>query len=107
MWLAEGEEYESKLAGKRVQIKGDKEKNRLLAFIDFHFQRTDVGGDKEELGHLHGLAKTIYERGSKGKATRALLHREAQGLVVDTFRLVSTLQRITGLEPVKGILQAS
>jgi len=103
MWKVKGEAYECQLAGKPIQIKGDKEKNCLLAFIDVHHQRTDDGGAKRELEELYELTSTIYERGSKGKGSRGVRHQEAQTLVVDTFRLVSSLQRLTDLQPVTDL----
>jgi hypothetical protein len=103
MWTVKGETYECQLAGRSIQIKGDKEKNCLLAFIDVHHERTDGDRAKRELEELYELASTIYERGSKGKGSRGVRHQEAQALVVDTFRLVSSLQRLTDLQPVTDL----
>jgi hypothetical protein len=98
MWKVEGETYESQLTGKTIEIKGEREKNRLLAFIDFHYQRANGDQAKRELEDLHALTIKVYGRGSGGK--RAVRHEEAQNIVVDTFDLVSELQRLTALEPV-------
>ena len=101
MWKVEGETYESQLDGKAIEIKGDREKNCLLAFIDFHRRRTNDDHAKRELQELHGLAIKIHGRGSGGK--RSVRHEEAQTLVVDSFHLVSALQPLTNLEPVTAL----
>jgi len=102
VWKVPGDTYESQLAAKPLVVKGEKEVNRLLAFIDYHHRVSDDAA-KPELEEMHELAITIYERGCKGKKSKVSRYAEAQGLVVDTFRLVSGLQQLTGLEPVTHI----
>lgn len=102
LWKVPGGTYESQLAGKPLAVKGEKEVNRLLAFIDYHHRLSDDAA-KPELEEMHELAITIYERGCKGKKSKVTRHTEAQRLVVDTFGFVSSLQRLTGLEPIAEI----
>jgi hypothetical protein len=100
LWQSPGETWDSELHGRTLQIAGDKELNRLRAWLDYHYRRSDPAGRKR-LRELGDLATAIYGGGSKGK--RALRHAEAQQLVVDTFELVKALDDLTGLEPVTGV----
>jgi hypothetical protein len=86
------------MLGKDLELKGEKELNWLTAFIDFHWQ-TAADEDKGELHGLGELARGIYQTGSRGKNKAALGHTQVQELVARTFRLVSGLKEITGLEP--------
>lgn len=90
--------YHSRMLGKDLELQGQKELNWLTAFIDLHWQKPD-GENREELRELAELARRIYETGSRGKNKTALRHAQVQGLVVDTFRLVSGLKDTTGFEP--------
>lgn len=90
--------YHSRMLGKDLELQGQKELNWLTAFIDLHWQKPD-GENREELRELAKLARRIYETGSRGKNKTALRHAQVQGLVVDTFRLVSGLKDTTGFEP--------
>jgi hypothetical protein len=103
MWKVPGDTYESHLAEKTLDLKGEKEVNCLLAFIDYHFQKAIDDGAKGELQELHSLTPAIYQRGCKGKKSGVVRHADAQNLVVDTFRFVSVLQRLTALEPVTNL----
>jgi hypothetical protein len=100
LWQAPGETWDSQLHGRALQISGDKELNRLRAWLDYHYRRSDEE-TRDRLKELDDLATGIYQRGSKGK--RALRHGEAQQLVVDTFELVKALDDVTGLEPVTEV----
>jgi len=84
--------------GKDLELKGEKEVNWLMAYIDLHWQKAD-DESKEELEDLAKLARDIYETGSRGKRGTQLRHERVQKLVVDTFRLVLRLKEVTGLEP--------
>jgi len=97
LFVSDQETYESELAQRTLKLGGEMEKNKLCAFIDRHFRST-AGSVKSELKRLDQLARSIYERGSKGKS--ATRHAEAQQLVIDTFDLVGGLERLTGLHPV-------
>lgn len=100
LWQVPDETWDSQLHGRTLQIKGDKELNRLRAWLDYHHQRLDPAS-KDRFHELDDLATRIYQGGSKGK--RALRHSEAQQLVVDTFQLVKALDDLTSLEPVTEV----
>lgn len=100
LFPSEAEEYESALAQKNLALKGEKELNRLCAFIDWHWRRADKSA-KYDLERLDEIARRILPKASKGKRGTELRHAEAQQLVVDTFDLVSSLGRLVGLEPVQ------
>jgi hypothetical protein len=87
--------YDSKRLKKSVDLTGEKEKNRLHAYLE------EIGESMtgETADRLHELVDRIYETGSKGKS-RALRQAEAQALVVDTFELVATMISASNLEPV-------
>lgn len=99
LWLATAESYHSQLAGRTFDMKGERERNRLCAFIDHHYRLAKQADTKARLTELEEVVRSIYKRGSKGK--RRVRHEEAQKLVVDTFALVRDLDQLTGLEPVK------
>lgn len=92
--------YDSALAGRTLDLTGEKEKNRLCAFIDCHWRDAD-GTGKRELERLDQLARRIYDEASRGKRGTELRHAEAQQLVVDAYELVSSLGGLVGLEPVE------
>lgn len=99
LWPVKAESYESALAGKKLDLKGEREVNRLSAWIDHHWKKANEGG-KTRLKSLDALARSIYKRGSKGKQQGQVRHEEGQKLVVDTFELVADLDRLVGLQPV-------
>jgi hypothetical protein len=97
LFVSSQETYDSELAQRPLKLGGEMEKNKLCAFIDWHFRLADEP-TKSELKRLEQLVRNIYEVGSKGKS--ATRHAEAQQLVIDTFDLVNGLERLTGLQPV-------
>jgi len=99
LWLRPGESYDSELAERSLDLKGERERNRVSAFIDWHYRLAQDENTKKRLGELDELARGIYERGSKGK--RRVRHEEAEKLVVDTFELVRDLDQLTGLKAVE------
>lgn len=99
LFPSEEETYESQLLGKSLDLKGEREKNRLTAFVDWHWRQAEAGV-KKKLEQLSSLLDRVYSKGSQGK--QRLRHAEAQQLVVDTFDLVSSLDALTELEPVKA-----
>lgn len=98
LFLERADEYESALAGRPLNLKGERELNRLCAFIDQHWREADDSA-KRELERLEALARHIYSTASRGKRGTELRHAEAQQLVIDTFELVVSLGRLVGLEP--------
>ena len=94
--------YESELDGKTLDLKGQKELNRLLAFIDRHWRKA-TNENRAELETLGVLAASIYGRGSAGKERGKVRHEQAQQLVVDAFELVAGLNKLTGLEPIESL----
>lgn len=98
LWLAPDEEYESSLLGMTLTLKGDREKNKLSAYIDRHWQASS-DPEKTLLQEAHDLVTPIYDRGSKGKSDQ-ISHAEAEKLVRDTFRLVDLLRQTTGMAPI-------
>ena len=87
------------MAGRKLELKGEREKNRLSAFIDFHW-RTASASEKARLASLDELARKIYDRGSAGKQQGQVKLADAQAIAIDTFRLVSELKSIVGLDPI-------
>lgn len=100
LFPAQLDTYQSSLAGKTLNLKGEKELNRLCAFIDCHWRQAD-DPSKRELERLDELARLAYGRASQGKRGTELRHADAQQLVVDTFDLVSSLGSLVGFEPVE------
>lgn len=90
------ETYHSKRLNRDFDLSGEKEKNRLHAFLE------EVGEsvDKEVSTRGHDLIDLVYERGSKGKS-RTVRHAEAQSIVVDTFELVTILIGASDLKPLE------
>ena len=101
LFITDAETYYSALASCSLDLKGEMEKNRLCAFIDQHFRKSDNESQREFI-ELDEIARRIYGKGSQGKS--AVRHSEAQQLMVDTFNLVSRLERLTGLEPIRWSL---
>lgn len=101
LFPAQLDTYESSLAGKTLNLKGEKELNRLCAFIDCHWRQAD-DPSKRELERMDELARLAYGRASRGKRGTELRHADAQQLVVDTFDLVSSLGSLVGFEPVQA-----
>jgi hypothetical protein len=98
LWQVKQDQYDSTLLGRTLSLKGDVEKNKLSAYIDAHWKVADASL-KPLLKEAHDLVEPIYNQGSKGKAGNKIRRSEAQGLVVDAFRLVNLLQQATNLEP--------
>ncbi|MCH8007577.1 MAG: hypothetical protein IIC91_01805 [Chloroflexi bacterium] len=96
------ESYESELDGKTLDLKGEKELNRLLAFIDYHWRRAPEE-NREPLSKLGALAISIYRLGSAGKQQGKVRHGQAQRLAVDAFELVAGLNNLVGLEPITSL----
>lgn len=89
--------YTSAMLQKDLDLSGDKEKNRLTAYIDFWWEgATDA--TRPMLEDAARLLEGIYSKGSKAK--HGVKRGEAQSAVVDTFRLVSILQDSTDLQPI-------
>ncbi len=88
--------------GDEIDVRADKEKNRLYAYVDVHHKKVDTK-KQELLKEARGLAALVYNKGSKGK--KGVTHSEAQELVVKTFRLVALLEAVTGLEPIRQLAQ--
>lgn len=100
LWKAPCSTYFSELDGKELDLVGDKEKNRLYAYIDYVYRRSDEQ-NKDTLKQLKDKIHEIYRIGSKGK--HKVKHEEAKNVIVETFYLVSTLDEITELKPVEAI----
>lgn len=98
LFPSKDETYHSELLQKSLDLKGEREKNRLSAFIDWHWRQAEEGA-KKQLERLPALVERIYSKGSQGK--QRIRHAEAQQLVVDAFDLVSSLDALVGLEPVQ------
>jgi hypothetical protein len=97
LWKDTSDIYITK-SGEELQLKGDKEKNRLFAYIDT-WSRKVSPEQVSKLEEARSLIIDIYRRGSKGK--RVIQHSEARDLVVITFRLVDLLTQVTDLQPFK------
>ncbi len=98
LWPATSDEYESQMEGRPLDLKGEREVNRLRAYIDYNWRTSDDEA-RATLQELCGLARNVYERGSAGKQQGAMTHAGTQELVIDTFRLVAGLRKLTGLRP--------
>lgn len=101
LWKVPGDVYSSKLLGKDLDLSGQKEKNRLSAYIDRNWQQAKEG-EKGMLEEAHELVPKIWKTGSKGKTGKIKLS-EARTLVVDTFRLVDLLDQTTSLVPLSRL----
>jgi len=93
--------YLSELDSGELDLVGEREKNRLYAYIDSHYKRTEQQEHKDTLKQLHGMIWGIYDRGSKAK--RSIRHEEAKDTVVHTFEFVNQLDKITELKPLEAI----
>ena len=102
LFTVEAENYESALDGKTLNLKGQKELNRLLAFIDYHWRKAPQE-NQPLLKGMGTLAVGIYHRGSAGKEKGKVRRGQAQQLVVDAFELVAGLNKLVGLEPVVSL----
>jgi len=97
LWRVPGNVYFSKLLDRELDLAGDKEKNKLSAYIDQHWQNAK-DEERKIFEEAHKLVPRIWDIGSKGKTSKVRFN-EAQGLVVDTFHLVDLLDKTTGLIP--------
>lgn len=95
--MSNTDKYHSAMLNRELALGGDKEKNRLTAYIDIHWGRARPE-ERAELANAATLVEQIYVTGSKGK--RGVRYTEAQKLVVDSFQLVASLVACTGLVPV-------
>lgn len=96
LWTVSGQTYVT-VGGEELQVSGNKEKNRLLAYIDAYYRQVDHT-KQSILNEAKDLVHPVYNIGSKGK--QQVRHEEAQKLVIDTFRLVDLLDRATELKPI-------
>ena len=101
LWKVPCAKYFSELDNKELDLVGEREKNRLYAYIDCHHKRIEEQENKDTLKQLHGKVWPIYDIGSKGK--RTIRHEEAKTILVDTFEFVAKLDAITGLAPLEVI----
>ena len=101
LWQVPVNTYLSSLGGKELDLAGEKEKNKLLAYIDYHWQKAK-DEEKKILEEAHKLVPRIWDTGSKGK-TGKVRFNEAKDLVVDTFYLVDSLDKTTGLIPISTL----
>lgn len=102
LWKAPGKTYQSQLDQKELDLSREKEKNRVYAYIDYHYQHVPAKEQKETLKQLHKKVWGIYGVGSKGK--RDVRHEEAQKIITDTFEFVDKLDKITELKPIENVL---
>ena len=63
LWNVAGDDYHSALLDRTLNLKGDAEKNKLSAYIDFHWQREE-GRGKQLLQEAHKLVGTVYDLGT-------------------------------------------
>lgn len=101
LWKVPGDTYFSELIGKKLDLSGEKEKNKLSAYINYHWQKAK-DEEKKMLEEVHQLVPRIWNIGSKGKTSKVRFN-EAQVLVVDTFHLVDLLDKTTGLIPISTL----
>lgn len=95
LFAVEVDSHKSVMAGKSLDLRGEREKNRLLAYIDCHWVTAPNDVMQQSLSRCAELAIRLYERGSMGK--RSLRFADAQQLVADAFELVALLASVTGL----------
>lgn len=95
LWKVPGETYQMQ-RGENLLVSNDKEKNKLLAYVDIHrIQGNPTNQDL--LDQADKLIHSIYTKGSKGK--KPIRHSEVQALIIDTFQLVSLLLQVTDFTP--------
>jgi hypothetical protein len=87
-------------SGTVLDVKSDKEKNRLFAYIDI-FSSRSVSANKALLAEANAFVKPIYDKGSKGKG--GIPRSEAQELVLSTFKFLELLDQATGFEPILAL----
>ena len=101
LWKVPCTKYFSELASKELDLMGEREKNRLYAYIDCQHRRAEGQENKDTLKQLHGMVWRIWDIGSKAK--RSIRHEDAQTAVVDTFAFVNNLDEITELKPLEEV----
>jgi len=94
------EKYYCGVLGTELDLKGERELNKLTAYVDRFFCATGDETLRPEVEALLALAKDVYGRGSAGK--QQVRKHAAQQLVVDTFDLVARLHSLTELQPAVG-----
>jgi hypothetical protein len=95
LWKVPGKTYFSNLSGKELDLSGDKEKNKLYAYIDYKW-RNATDEERQLLEEAQKLVPRIWNIGSKGK-TGKVRFSEAQNLVIETFHFADLLDKTTGL----------
>lgn len=103
LWKVPGNQYSSEFLGKSLDVGGDREKNKLSAYVDAYWQIEADEQSKKLLEEALTLIPAIYDKGSKGKSAGTVRRAEAQQLVVDTFKLVDSLQKTTRLVPLSSL----
>ena len=101
LWKVPCKKYFSELDNRELDLVGEREKNRLYAYIDLHYKRIEQQEHKDKLKQLHGMVWRIWDIGSKAK--HAIRHEEAKTIFVDTFEFVNNLDAITELKPLEKI----
>ncbi len=86
--------------GQPLDVSANKEKNRLLAYIDAYSKKVPPA-KQALLDEAKALVNPIYNKGSKGK--RQIRQDEAQTLVIDTFRFAGLLNEATELNPINTL----
>lgn len=100
LWRMPDEKYYCGVLGTELDLKGERELNKLTAYVDRFFCATGDETLRPEVEALLALAKDVYGRGSAGK--QQVRKHAAQQLVVDTFDLVARLHSLTELQPAVG-----
>jgi hypothetical protein len=93
LWNSTVSTYATK-EGKTLEVGKEKEKNRLLAYID-HFSRSSDIENQNILEEAARLVQPIYNESSKAK--NYIRKETAQSLLVDTFHFVDLLDQATHL----------
>lgn len=98
LFVSSADSYQAEMSARTLTLKGQTEKNRLLAFIDTNWKSAATDVEKAQLSRAAELAIRVYELGSSGK--RPVRFADAQQVVVDTFEMVSILLEQTNFEPI-------
>jgi hypothetical protein len=99
LWHVPGQTYQTQ-NGTTLDVSNEKEKNKLYAYIDVFLKQASPD-EQTILCEAQELVESVYDKGSKGK--RQIRYGEAQTLVVDTFRLVGSLNEATELKPIDSL----
>lgn len=94
LWGSKKKDYICK-DGDKIRV--DKEKNKLIAYVDTKMDGTNEG--KARTKKMFGLIHEIFTLG--GKSKRKINNRELPTIIIDTIVFINDLINYTDLKPIK------